>query len=681
MEHQYSSPDFFQSLELERKWADMVGDCGERALRIEQNSTADEIVTDLSVSTTFNTILLNGDYVSNMANVISDTIEMTMFDSKSTDHRLPQLHRNQATDSIISRSRYKPTGAKCMPGEQIEFHKHGEYIEPFFCNPCQATFTDCSSYANHLVSREHRVEVGHQYCDIGELIDVKTNKIFVDLEHGMCFHKTDCLVKSRKTQDLSTTNTVRAADSRVLTCSPHSTAELSTTNTLRAAVSRVLTCSPHNTAELSTTSTVRAAVSRVLTCSHHSTAELSTTNTVRAAVGRVLTCSPHSTARLSTTNTVRAAVSRVLTCSPHSTARLSTTNTVRAAVSRVLTCSPHSTARLSTTNSVRAAVSRVLTCSPHNTARLSTTNSVRAAVSMVLTCIPHNTAEISTTSTVRVAVSRVLACSPHSTAELSTTNTVRATVSRVLTCIACDLFFDTEKALDMHCETNGRKNCKASENDNYQACEIPCHRSGSVQVAAGETNEFSAAGSEVQSIDEMEDDTCQTQRYECKICWKEFSRKYELAYHLLTPFHFCRAVGHPDALRILHEHSRSVIRLLPFQCNVCHFFFTRRGDLVRHMEGEEHQAKCSDLVCPMICVGCNFKSGKHTDMLEHARSHPIKPSARNKQVCVIRECHSEITCPFCGVQMRSAVRMKRHVEFRHRGQQVSLLIGWRFCLV
>ncbi|PVD20801.1 hypothetical protein C0Q70_18962 [Pomacea canaliculata] len=107
-------------------------------------------------------------------------------------------------------------------------------------------------------------------------------------------------------------------------------------------------------------------------------------------------------------------------------------------------------------------------------------------------------------------------------------------------------------------------------------------------------------------------------------------------------------------------------------CNVCQFYFNRAADLLDHLKTKEHKQSCEDLVGPLLCVTCKYKTHSPDDILQHVQTrqhHALV--ARNHHVCIIRECHSKITCKFCGVQMHSAVRMKRHVDFRHKDRKVQ----------
>jgi hypothetical protein len=66
-------------------------------------------------------------------------------------------------------------------------------------------------------------------------------------------------------------------------------------------------------------------------------------------------------------------------------------------------------------------------------------------------------------------------------------------------------------------------------------------------------------------------------------------------------------------------------------------------------------------------MACKYRTEDPEDLILHLGTTQHGRAVRvNKGVCIVRECHAKITCKYCGIVMRSAVRMKRHIEFRHQ---------------
>ena len=264
------------------------------------------------------------------------------------------------------------------------------------------------------------------------------------------------------------------------------------------------------------------------------------------------------------------------------------------------------------------------------------------------------------------------------------TSIVKRRPNNVAVCETCDLYFDSVKVYDMHCETKQHKDTVVRKNQEIQDYMLGANDAlqGLGNAAQGLENAAQGLGNAAQfpageGNQIVKSEPIETERssmaeaHFCIVCNKSFARKYEMARHLLTQYHRQRAAKHPQALEMLNRYNKYVIRLCPFQCNVCQFYFNRPADLLSHLQSEDHMTNCQDLVGPLLCVSCKFKTMSAEALLDHVRSAPHKETvARNHNVCIIRECHSKITCKYCGVQMHSAVRMRRHVEFRHKDRKV-----------
>ncbi|XP_025116181.1 LOW QUALITY PROTEIN: zinc finger protein 208-like [Pomacea canaliculata] len=237
-------------------------------------------------------------------------------------------------------------------------------------------------------------------------------------------------------------------------------------------------------------------------------------------------------------------------------------------------------------------------------------------------------------------------------------------------CQTCDLYFDSAIVYEIHCDTKQHKDMVEKKKQSQHAATMKAPTVD--QCTKGDlATQLVVSKTDDNHVSNQKDKECLPE-VTTVICKKTFARKYEMARHLLTHFHKQRAVRHPQALEMLDKYNKYVIRLCPFQCNVCQFYFNRAADLLDHLKTKEHKQSCEDLVGPLLCVTCKYKTHSPDDILQHVQTrqhHALV--ARNHHVCIIRECHSKITCKFCGVQMHSAVRMKRHVDFRHKDRKVQ----------
>ncbi|RUS72715.1 hypothetical protein EGW08_019526 [Elysia chlorotica] len=171
------------------------------------------------------------------------------------------------------------------------------------------------------------------------------------------------------------------------------------------------------------------------------------------------------------------------------------------------------------------------------------------------------------------------------------------------------------------------------------------------------------------------DTSTEPEVHECSICCKSFTRKYEMARHLLTRMHAARARHHPQAasVEMLEHYNKYMVRLMPFQCGICRFYFNKQKDFLDHMGNKSHLQTCEDMLGPLLCVPCKFKTHKHDQMMEHLQ-HSEHYSAVEKKfgICVVRESHTRITCKFCGMHMHSAVRMNQHCLRKHKERMSNI---------
>ncbi|KAH3774513.1 hypothetical protein DPMN_175895 [Dreissena polymorpha] len=153
----------------------------------------------------------------------------------------------------------------------------------------------------------------------------------------------------------------------------------------------------------------------------------------------------------------------------------------------------------------------------------------------------------------------------------------------------------------------------------------------------------------------------------CTICDKKYPNRYYMAKHLLSKFHKNRALADPrEHFQMLERYHKYVVRLSPFQCAICRFYFNAYDDFKEHINGDEHGNNCSDLVGEMMCTLCSFKTHQNSEMLKHfvTESHMVKIH-ENKYACILKQNLVGCKCKFCGLEMRSIKRLTRHVVLKH----------------
>ena len=158
----------------------------------------------------------------------------------------------------------------------------------------------------------------------------------------------------------------------------------------------------------------------------------------------------------------------------------------------------------------------------------------------------------------------------------------------------------------------------------------------------------------------------------CTICDKKYNNKYVLSRHLLTKFHKNRSGNHPDAFPLMQRYHKYIVRLSPFQCLICRYFFNKNEYFVEHMKSDEHVENCMDLIGEIKCSICSFKTHLVEAMNEHIDSEDHKMNiSRCNKVCVIKESHIQCRCKYCGLVMRAFSRLKRHIKLKHPNQEVT----------
>lgn len=138
-------------------------------------------------------------------------------------------------------------------------------------------------------------------------------------------------------------------------------------------------------------------------------------------------------------------------------------------------------------------------------------------------------------------------------------------------------------------------------------------------------------------------------RWQCRICEKSYTSKYNLVTHILghngIKPHGCHLCGKLfKQLSHLHTHLLTHQGVRPHKCHVCHKAFTQTSHLKRHMM--QH----SD-VKPYSCSIC----GRGFAYPSELRAHELKHGKGQENICVE-----------CGLDFPTLTQLKRHLSV-HRG--------------
>ncbi|KAJ8303633.1 hypothetical protein KUTeg_020029 [Tegillarca granosa] len=159
----------------------------------------------------------------------------------------------------------------------------------------------------------------------------------------------------------------------------------------------------------------------------------------------------------------------------------------------------------------------------------------------------------------------------------------------------------------------------------------------------------------------------------CCICDQKFYSKYVLARHFLSKYHRNRAKNHINAISILEDYHKYIVRLSPFQCLVCRFYFNQEEELVKHLSSDDHIQQCEDSSAPLFCTACKYVSHLNTEIIEHLKTYKPHLDAMKKRnkPCIIKERHYQAMCKYCNKILHSHVHMKHHVKTKH-GKDIYL---------
>lgn len=217
-----------------------------------------------------------------------------------------------------------------------------------------------------------------------------------------------------------------------------------------------------------------------------------------------------------------------------------------------------------------------------------------------------------------------------------------------------------------HCSECDSHDCKHIRNVSAAVSELPTSKDGG--------DDGNAIKKRTKKRRKILDNTSAESVHHCQVCDKSFFSKYVIGRHILTRYHQNRAKTHPDGFHMLEKYYRYVIRLCPFQCSICQFYFNREKDLLDHMNTNEHLCNSLALVGPMFCTVCNLKLSNNANMLAHLKSDEKHKQSleQQKQLCIVKECRYQIQCPFCDIILHSSVRLRRHIRYKHKnGKQVK----------
>ena len=153
----------------------------------------------------------------------------------------------------------------------------------------------------------------------------------------------------------------------------------------------------------------------------------------------------------------------------------------------------------------------------------------------------------------------------------------------------------------------------------------------------------------------------------CNPCDKKFNNKYLMTRHLLSKMHRSRVQGVSDIFPVLTQYHKYIVRLSPFQCAPCQFYFNRESDLRAHLQSVGHSMQWDSLTTEIVCTLCSFSSHSNEEIIQHFQQNLLHEALvkRSKKLCIIREKNYKGSCRYCKKKMHSRVHLKRHLRHKH----------------
>ena len=158
----------------------------------------------------------------------------------------------------------------------------------------------------------------------------------------------------------------------------------------------------------------------------------------------------------------------------------------------------------------------------------------------------------------------------------------------------------------------------------------------------------------------------------CSVCDKTFEHKYLLAKHLLTSFHKNRSLVQPEKhFEMITNCNKCIVRLSPYQCAVCRYYFNVYDELMCHFKGQAHREKCANLTGELLCTLCSFKSSSYEDLEKHLVSNDhIEAIKKKDKAFVLKEVHYKCKCKYCGIPIRNYQRLIEHIDNKHPDRKI-----------
>lgn len=203
-----------------------------------------------------------------------------------------------------------------------------------------------------------------------------------------------------------------------------------------------------------------------------------------------------------------------------------------------------------------------------------------------------------------------------------------------------------------------------SDSGRKEIDEVPSHSSG-------HTSEGALIADDTTQV-ELSKDTVKAIPLICTICNKEYFNNYVMARHLLSKFHQSRAMNHPESLTMLLKFHRYIVRMSPYQCLICMFYFNRVDDLLNHLKTSSHATLCGELQGPLYCATCKYKTYSNDELIAHIMSEKNHRLKENKlEPCIIRESRHKVKCRYCSIVVHSVTRLNKHIAHKHPNKQRS----------
>ena len=277
-------------------------------------------------------------------------------------------------------------------------------------------------------------------------------------------------------------------------------------------------------------------------------------------------------------------------------------------------------------------------------------------------------------------------------------------VQELSQCHLCGNMFHFPQELTLHlklrCQTQSTVSTTAAARLKCALCSLPCVNNSvlTLHVSGHHSSSTSDSGqhhcplcqvpvSQHQLLDHVQYHGGDL--HHCQHCHQLFTNEYKFNKHsqVCNVVYKCNLCSYSSKKKILlnlhikRSHSNNTDEPEIFLCNVCNTQFTKKTSLSKHMM--THKEKIPKFHCSQCDFKALFKSDLERHLVKHSVSKEIKCSEcsfvckrKNELVRHNKLVHQDSpinACNFCEYKTKNIDHLKRHVERRHRLNEMTCL--------